>query len=543
MASLLPTTRQAVEAARRTEALEVELGITRTELEFTQESMADLELALEDRGWLSLSIQAATEFTREGRRRASGLCRILTIQNPLIKQGVQLRTAYIWGSGVELQARDEAVNQVLQDFLDANGRTLSGSQAQEELEKSLATDGNVYLAAFTAPRTGRVQVRSFDPDEIEDIITNPEDRAEPWFYLRRYQVATLEAGYGAGVTRTRRETRKVLYPAMGYYPPVRPQNLNGIAIAWDTPVLHHSVNRIDGWSFGVGDTYAAIAWARAYKEFLEDWAKLTKALSRYAWRITAPTKGRAQQAAEAARAAAQNGSDQWPNESAAGATAAMTMGSTLESIPKSGATIDAESGKPLAAMVASALGLPVTMLLGDPGVTGARATAETLDDPTRRVMEMRRASWTVQLRMLTDYVIEQNVKAPGGALKGTVTRDEFGREVVTLRGEGGGVDRGVDIDWPPLDKLNVKERVDAIAIADGTGKVPPLTIAREFLKALGIDNIDEVLKEITDDEGNFIDPFLTAGAVALTQFERGQGGGNTPAPTPPPQETPPPEAA
>jgi hypothetical protein len=30
--------------------------------------------------------------------------------------------------------------------------------------------------------------------------------------------------------------------------------------------------------------YAALDWARAYKEFLEDWASIAKALSRFAWK-------------------------------------------------------------------------------------------------------------------------------------------------------------------------------------------------------------------------------------------------------------------
>jgi hypothetical protein len=51
-------------------------------------------------------------------------------------------------------------------------------------------------------------------------------------------------------------------------------------------------------------------------------------------------------------------------------------------VSKSGAQIDANSSQPFATRAAAALEVPVTMLLGDPGITGARATAETLDQPT-----------------------------------------------------------------------------------------------------------------------------------------------------------------
>jgi hypothetical protein len=51
--------------------------------------------------------------------------------------------------------------------------------------------------------------------------------------------------------------------------------------------MHLAVNPLDGAKFGIGDAYAAIDWARAYKEFLEDWLRLVKSLSRFAWRATA----------------------------------------------------------------------------------------------------------------------------------------------------------------------------------------------------------------------------------------------------------------
>lgn len=496
-----------------TDRLEVELSAANSQIEFMSESMADLELALEDRGWLALSIQAAQEFTRAGRRRASGLTRILSIQNPLIKRGIAIRTGYIWGQGVSIQARDEDVNTVVQAFLDDNVSSFSGSQAKEELERSLATDGNVYLAAFTSPLFGRVQIRSFNPDEVEEIISNPEDRDEPWFYLRQYVTDIVEAGYST--TRTRRETRRILYPALGFRPLVRPKAIDGVPVMWDAPVLHISVNRVDGWEFGIGDAYAAISWARAYKEFLEDWAKLTKSLSRYAWRVTASTRGRAGKAAIEAQRAARVGR---PNESVAGGTAVQS-GNSLEAVPKTGATIDSESGRPLAGMVAAALGVPVTMLLADPGQTGARAVAETLDQPTILEMTMRRNNWSDQMKRLIDYVIDQSVKAPRGALKGTIGRDEFGREIITLAGD---VERSIDIDWPSLEKTDLKVLMDAIVAADGTNKIPPLTIVREILMALGVENPDEVLDEVADENGNFVDPTLTAGQVAVDAFNQGK---------------------
>jgi hypothetical protein len=170
-------------------------------------------------------------------------------------------------------------------------------------------------------------------------------------------------------------------------------------------------------------------------------------------------------------------------------------------------------------MIAAGLGVPVTWLLGDPGQTGARAVAETLDEPTRLEMEGRRSIWADALRELVDYVIDQSVKAPRGQLRGTIGRDEFGREVITLQGD---LDRAVDVDWPSLEKADVKTLVDAIVQADTTEVIPKLTIARLILMALGVDDIDEVLKEITDENGDYVDPRDNAGDRVVQSFRDGE---------------------
>lgn len=490
--------------------------------EILQESLADLELAAEDRGWQRLGAELATDFTRPGLGRIATNCRVMAVASPLVKRGLTLRIGYIWGQGVTVTARAGAdsaqdVNAVVQTWWndESNQAALTSSQAQEELERALGTDGNVFLACFTAPRSGRVQVRSTPFEEIQDVITNPEDRDEPWYYVRQYTTSVVEAGY-SGQTRTRVETRRVLHPALNHRPRLRPRSINGMPVAWDAPILHVCVNRLDGWKFGVGDAYAALPWARAYDGFLTDWAKLVKALSRFAWRLTGDKSSRARKAAASIRAthpAASTG------EAPVGGVAAGGPGVHLEAIPKSGATIDSESGRPLASMTAAALGVPVTMLLADPGQTGARAVAETLDKPTILEMGMRRALWASVLRRLTAYVIDQAVKAPAGPLRGVVGRDEADREIITL---GGDVERTVDVDFPALDDLDPKSLLEALAVADEIGgSATRPTLLRLALQALGVRDVEELLEPYLDDEGHWVDPDVTAGQAAVDRFRRG----------------------
>ena len=456
------------------------------QLELYDEALADAEakLDVDNLGWARYGV-TEEGFSNSFRQRKAEEVEIATAANPLIKRGANLRAAYVWGSGVSVTVRDEGtegqdVNKVVQDFLDDPGnRTVSAMESQIENEKSLFTSGECFLAMPTDRVKGTVKVRVIPPAEITKIISNPEDKVEVWFYLREY-------GVGSG------QTKRVLYPDLHYRPATHhragwyDKDLEGVTISWDQPVRPIQVNKIRGR--GLGDGFAAIPWAFAYKGFLESWYKLMQSLAKFAWQ--ARTRG------DKASLAAQRIADT-VNPGAALATDANTR---LEAISKTGASFDAGSGKPLAAMVAAALGIPVTMLLGDPGVTGARAVAETLDEPTQLEFALRREVWASAYRDIASYVIDVAVES--GRLQGMMTRD--GNRLYAVLPENDS--RTIVVDFPRIDPTPMVSLVQSIVAADSTGILPPLVIARALLKALLVPDIDDVLRSITDEEGNFIPP-------------------------------------
>lgn len=479
----------------------------RDTVELLQESLSALELSMEDQGWQRLIAAGEREFTRDGLRQITAACRLYGIKNPLIVRGLGLRQAYVFGQGVEITGRangkrhdgEQNVNAVVQGFLDdpGNRRAAFGAEAQQRLERALGTDGNLFLSLWTRPNSGRVQIRVLPWDEITDVISNPDDASEPWFYRRQWTRSVVDPATGVPTA----EPMVALYPALFHRPVNRPKRIGDVEVRWDAPVRHIKVNDLEGWRFGLPDAYPAIDWAKAYKEFLEDWARLVKSLSRFAWRTTA--KGAAQAAGIKTRLAQMPARDPGTGQSMdVGGTAIMPVGQVMEAIPKSGATIDAGSGRPLAMMVASALGVPVTMLLADPGVTGARAVAESLDQPTELTMLGRRRVWTDALRDIAEHVVRESVRAPSGALKGTVTRDDD-RETVTLAAD---TEPTVDIAWPDLTGLDPQKLVEAVVKAADTGTIPPDVVLRLLLGALGVNNVDELVDAMSDDEGNFLWP-------------------------------------
>lgn len=486
----------------RIAALEVEIARDTDTIQFLQESLAELEAATDSVQWRRLAVTGQHEFSEDGLRRIATVCQLVALKNPLVKRGLQLRAAYTWGQGVTVTAADDRVNKVIQEFIsdDRNQDALFGPAARVGRDVSSGTDGNLFIACFTSPLTGRVQVRTVPFLEIGRTIFNPNDRLDPWFYRRDF---TIESVDQRGMITT--ETRYVWHPAIGDHPG-RPKlpwiESSDRPVQWDAPMLHMYEDRPDGWAYGVPAAYAAVDWALAYKDFLSDWAIYMKALSQFAWRQTGPGRKQAKAMAALGSLPAVDPTTGEPR-ARVGATALMGLDQNLEAIPKTGATIDSNSGSPLANMVAAALGVPITMLLGDPS-RGDRSAAENLDRPTELAMELHQTWWAAGYQRLFQHVIRASVLAPKGHLRGKVVRNiDDGREEVTL---ANGRSKVVRVDFPELDDLTPAAMVDAIVKADQTGVMPHLAVFRKLCDVLNFPDVEELEKQITDDKGEFKPP-------------------------------------
>lgn len=472
-----------------------------------RESLADVQRVLDrdQQGWEQIAgIGTRQSFTHDFRTRRAETLEIAALANPLIKRGIGLRSAYIWGGGVQLAVDDtpdqgQDINAVVQAFLDdiANQATFTSTEAHMGWERSLCLSGEVWLCLPTEPDTGRVRVRQIPFEQITKIVTNPEDEATHWLYLREW------------TPQGETSPRRAWHPALGYRPATLDQTRDHagdpVEIRWDAPLRMVAVNQIGGR--GLGDIFAAVPWADAYKRFLEDWAKYMASLAKIAWTVT--SRGdKAQEIAARMQAAAQ---------APAGGGLALDPNSRLEAVGKSGATIDADSGRPLATMVAAALDLPVTTLLGDPGVTGARATAETVSADSWAIFDVRRQLWTGVLKDVLGWVIDAAIIAPAGPLRGTTMRD--GDRLTTTLPEGDG--RTISVDWPQRDDTNLLDRINAVQIAGQSNLLPPLVELRLLLTALGVEDADEILAQVTDDSGNFIPPDVIDAQARQAMRDRG----------------------
>jgi hypothetical protein len=474
-----------------------------------RERLAEIELALEDRGWLQLSVQGQRELSRVGLRDAVRIARLMFVTNPLIKNPVLVQTNYVWGQSFNVTGKVEQINDLVQRWMDhpANRREFTSAAARHMVDIEQQLTGNGLFALFTRPDTGFVRIRGIDIDEIADVVRNPDDSSEPWFYERcwlpEYDLASGKAAAG--------EQREYL-PAWDHpqlYERTRPAKWNGIPIRWDAPTYHLRTGGLKGRKFGMPEVFAALDWARAVKRDLEDYATIKRSLSMFAWKLQTQGGPAAVAAARAKLGTTLDTGDTETNpRRATGSAFIANAGKDLNPIDQRHTTISPEEGRRLWLMVAAGTGIPEAMLSGDAS-QGSWATAKTLDRPTELEMRHRQEVWAGVWRDILGYVIDQAALAPRGPLAGRLITDSYtGARRVEVGPKNRPLDRRIDIDFPSILERDVVSRVQAIVGAttlngqQAAGTLRPETVSRLLLTDLLQDDVDEELAEM-DAQGMF----------------------------------------
>lgn len=477
-----------------------------------EEALSRLELALEDEGWNRLGAQSQYDFSRSGLKKIIELSRAMFLSNPLIKNAVLIQTHYVWGQGVAITPKSQLIaDQVVMPFLENRGnqRELTGHNARISKEIMLQTDGNLVLVLFTNKSTGAVRLRSVNVDQIADIVTNPEDSHEPWYYLREWEEKQLP---GAGAVPAVPKLRKAYYPDWMYRPASKPAKLGDVEILWDSPIYHVAVGKTDDMRFGVPEVYAALPWARAVVQALEDYASIRRAHARFAWRLS--TKGGPKGVSTAKTKLAttlSNDVNETNPAAVSGSTFVQAMdAANLEPIKTAGGQASPDEGRRVGLMVSAGTGIPETMLFGDSTV-GNYATAKSLDRPTELEMRDRQELWANIFSDILDYVIDQAALRPNGPLKGKKSTDKYTSEVkvdILDPETKEPVDRRVDITFPNILERDIAEMVGAVVeayTANGQGPASQAgpaglldaeTALRLILTSFGERDIDEKLTQI-----------------------------------------------
>ena len=492
--------------------------------QLAQESLTALEMSLRDEiGWRRLDSSFTGEFSRDGLARIIQRSRYAYLGNPLINHALEVQAHYVAGQGVDVAAQHPAVNDVLRDLWEdwGNRVELTSDAALQRADIELSATGNLFLTLFVDQQTGTVRIRSIVVEEIQDIITNPEDWREPWFYKRVWQQRTAD---GRDVELT------ALYPDWRYQPPARdrPQKVGDVPIVWGARVMHRKVGGIGRMRFGVPETYSALDWAIAVREDLERFATIRRAQAMFATRITTGggRKGVAAARAKLGTTVGAPAGETNPPPITGSTFVGAQGGADYDLVRMSGAAPHPDDAKRLGLMVAAGIGIPETILFGNADV-GNLATARTLDRPTELKMRARQSLWRDIITDLCNLAIDEAVYAPQGPLRtfGTAERSADGTLVVTMKPDPQSqtpdepIDRTPIVTFPSILERDVNLRMQAIARA--AQLLPPDAgelVARLALSALDVDDIDAILDDLYPSDAEGADDDGAAGDDELPEL-------------------------
>lgn len=487
--------------------LKHELANERRQTSFLEENFQDLERhILTDAGWRRLGAEMDREFTRDGLDEIVKVSRALYMAHPLIKRACDVTAFYVWGQGVEIASKDDAItNDIINPLVndESNRIELYGHQSRVLTELDQMVDGNVFMALFTGA-DGHVQIRSVPTEDIRQVWTHPEDRNQVCYYKRVWTVRNLSTSTGV----PEYSTETAYYPDIRWNPrgTERVDKINGHEVRWDSPIIHSRSGMLKQMRFGVPETYSAFEWARAYKKFLEDWHSIVSSLSRFAWRMSSKNKKKIARAKDRLNTKTTSGEmaehDPDDRPPSTGAIFAGMEGDTMTPIPKTGATVGSEDARPSRLMVAAASGMPDTILSGDVDV-GNFATSKTLDRPTELGFRNRQLIRIEFDKAILRYSLDQKIRksVDGFGKYGTVKDMPDGNSIVMLREEP-----SLEVVFPPILEREAKDVVSALVSAatlDGKSNAdtfPREELSKMLMQAVGVENIEQALKDLPEED-------------------------------------------
>jgi hypothetical protein len=449
---------------------------------FTQlrEAVTDLERELEDLGWYSLSGAGSdTEFKLDDRRKLLKKCYLYWRKAPLAGAVTRMMADFTFGQGLATpKVEDPKAQEFISGIWDDpdNQRILFGHQAQQLVNNKLWYEGELFIVHFFA-KDASVRLRLLNASEIEDIITDPEDRNTPLYYKRmprrrRYDFPshtwaptdlTAQPEYHADIgladwledPENKKRARKA-----------------GLVDQATKPgeVMHVKVNCDVNDLRGIPPLYRSVDWVKAHRTMAGDLATFIKALSIWAWKKK--VKG-GSGIVSAAKARFHTDLDNLTNPPpATGSVHVENLASDLQPIntPTGGATLHSQGLRAMVLQVAAASGI-MEHYFGDPS-TGNLATATSMELPMVKLFMSNQQLWRdIYLRILREAL------------------------------RRGGFDRGgklpeIEIEFPPILSREVASYVHAVVEAGMMGYLDGPVASELIMRALGVKDIEKELKKM-----------------------------------------------
>ncbi len=345
-------------------------------------STVERELAIEDRGWINFTV---SNGELSSSKRISNVKNSRTYYNfdPLVKQAIRLWTDYTFGPGMSWSTEEEQAKKILEAFFySKNNQPVLGSRGQRKCSDKALVDGEIFFAIFLGKES---TVRTIDPLEITEIITDPDDKEHPMFYKREWtdtQGSAHTDYYRSHLNSANKSTKDSTGASHQK--------------TQDALVYHLALNTIAQRGNPLG--LSGFDWLKQYRRFLAARVAMMLARSRWAWKQK--VKG-GQAAVDAVKGVTH---DETP---AAGSTWIENEAVDTQPIQAPQDARNAyDDARLLKLQVAAAFGIP-EQYFSDIS-TGNLATAKTVELPMLKMFQSYQAIWGDVYQDIFDIILEYN---------------------------------------------------------------------------------------------------------------------------------------
>ena len=338
------------------------------------------QMAVEDRDWMLLTGQMTPDengLTLEELHAVSEKLEPKVAAGSLPKRAVDLHSGFVWGRGCFIEGTERPKGKgrptgIRAFFIDAtNQESVFGDIAREELQKARFVEGNVLAVCNTrTKKVNRIPFKQItnvkvDPDYPENIIAyqrtwdtgvGQDSVKKVWIYTHRFD------GKRQKSFTNNKET---------------------VPVSQDETIVDLRVNRQVGHVLGIPDGLAGILWSDMYTRIVKYGETVQESMAKILYRVTNKTA-----------AGVKSTGVKMSSFGGHGGTASMAEGQELTAVSTAGRGYDFASGRPVAALAASAWNVSNMDLLNDSSAAGSSyGSANALVGGNRNAMLLMQKEW------------------------------------------------------------------------------------------------------------------------------------------------------
>lgn len=455
-----------VSAAQIVEAL-FSVPEIRQELEQESFTRADIELALDDRGWLTPNARTFQELDPATRNIKISQSRMYWVADPLAKQAVRLWTDYSLGDGLSYTCEDAAGKKQIDDFMeDCRNVRLTSAVGQRRSSHKLLIDGDLFFIFFRDAKGSDVPlVRYLDPLQVAEIITAEHDQEMILGYKRTD--AKGDVHYYKDWTAQDDDLMDA-----------KDSQTHERITKWDDDqdqvVYHIAFDSLD--KRGNGLLTSSLSWGREHRRFMEARVALTQALNKFAWKLTAKVGEKGIQAIQnrlqsSLSTTGFTGAPERNPPNAPAGTFVQNSGVDMTPMPRTtGASDSSEDSRNLRLMFCAGVGI-FPHYMGD-GRNENLATASAMELPMLKEFRAYQKQWKDAWRDMFAIVLDEQMKKPSERT-------------------------AIEASWPAIleeDTGKLGPYITSVTQAFPEAKVTQLL--RRCLEVIELDNLDEVMDDI-----------------------------------------------